>query len=85
MINMIWEKCHTFAKSKNEVEQIVKSTFEVISDAIKKKEDVKVRGFGTFKLQAPKTIKRKMPGSDDVKTFKSKSKIKFVSSGTFGD
>ncbi len=75
----LWEKL-PYKESKNNTEIMLNVLFEVISSTLKKGEEVKVKGFGSFKVVTVKGGMKKLPGQTVAKMYPDKQKVKFIPS-----
>lgn len=65
-------------KTKKEAQAVVESLLKNISLALKKKEDVTLTGFGTFKVVKRPARKGRNPQTGEPIKIKASKKIKFV-------
>jgi DNA-binding protein HU-beta len=65
-------------KTKKEAQAVVESLIKNISLALKKKEDVTLTGFGTFKVVKRPARKGRNPQTGEPIKIKASKKIKFV-------
>ena len=65
-------------KSKTEARAAVDSLLASISKALKKKEDVTITGFGTFKAVKRKARKGRNPYTGEPIKIKASTRVKFV-------
>jgi DNA-binding protein HU-beta len=65
-------------KTKKEAQAVVESLLKNISLALKKKEDVSLTGFGTFKVVKRRARKGRNPQTGEPIKIKASQKVKFV-------
>ena len=65
-------------KTKKEAQAVVESLLKNISLALKKKEDVTLTGFGTFKVVKRNARKGRNPQTGEPIKIKASKKVKFV-------
>ena len=65
-------------KNKSEARSVVESLLANISRALKKKEDVTITGFGTFKTVKRKARKGRNPYTGEPIKIKASTRVKFI-------
>lgn len=75
----------TSGLSKGETSRAIESVFEAISSALKKGEEVRLVGFGTFSLSRRKASTGRNPRTREPMTIKASNQPKFKAGKTLKD
>ena len=72
-----------WALSKAESQNLVENFFEILSNSLENGDDVKISGFGTFKLKKKNTRPGRNPMTGEVIPVSARTIVKFSASSKF--
>ncbi len=78
LVERVYEK---MGFSKKEAAKAVKAFFELIKESLEKGEEVKLSGFGSFKVRTKKSLKTRNPKTGEQIEIRSKRTLIFKPSG----
>ena len=81
--NLIEKISNRLGLSKSDSQNLVENFFEIISTSLESGEDVKISGFGTFKLKKKNTRPGRNPMTGEVIPVSARTIVKFSASSKF--
>ena len=81
--NLIEKISNRLGLSKAESQNLVENFFEILSNSLENGEDVKISGFGTFKLKKKNTRPGRNPMTGEVIPVSARTIVKFSASSKF--
>ena len=81
--NLVEKISNRLGLSKAESQNLVENIFEILSDTLEKGDDVKISGFGTFKLKKKNTRPGRNPMTGEVIPVTARTIVKFSASSKF--
>ena len=81
--NLIEKISNRLGLSKSDSQNLVENFFEIISKSLESGEDVKISGFGTFKLKKKNTRPGRNPMTGEVIPVSARTIVKFSASSKF--
>ena len=81
--NLVEKISNRLGLSKAESQNLVENFFEILSDTLEKGDDVKISGFGTFKLKKKNTRPGRNPMTGEVIPVTARTIVKFSASSKF--
>jgi len=81
--NLVEKISNRLGLSKAESQSLVENFFEILSNSLESGEDVKISGFGTFKLKKKNTRPGRNPMTGEVIPVTARTIVKFAASSKF--
>ena len=81
--NLVEKISNRLGLSKSESQNLVENFFEILSKSLENGEDVKISGFGTFKLKKKNTRPGRNPMTGEVIPVSARTIVKFSASSKF--
>ena len=81
--NLVEKISNRLGLSKAESQNLVENFFEILSNSLENGEDVKISGFGTFKLKKKNTRPGRNPMTGEVIPVSARTIVKFSASSKF--
>ena len=81
--NLVEKISNRLGLSKAESQNLVENFFEILSKSLENGEDVKISGFGTFKLKKKNTRPGRNPMTGEVIPVSARTIVKFSASSKF--
>ena len=81
--NLVEKISNRLGLSKAESQNLVENFFEILSYSLENGEDVKISGFGTFKLKKKNTRPGRNPMTGEVIPVSARTIVKFSASSKF--
>ena len=81
--NLIEKISNRLGLSKAESQNLVENFFEILSNSLENGEDIKISGFGTFKLKKKNTRPGRNPMTGEVIPVSARTIVKFSASSKF--
>jgi len=81
--NLVEKVSNRLGLSKAESQNLVENFFEILSKSLESGEDVKISGFGTFKLKKKNTRPGRNPLTGEVVAVSARTIVKFSASSKF--
>ena len=81
--NLVEKISNRLGLSKAESQNLVENFFEILSKSLENGEDVKISGFGTFKLKKKNTRPGRNPLTGEVIPVSARTIVKFSASSKF--
>ena len=81
--NLVEKISNRLGLSKADSQSLVENFFEILSNSLESGEDVKISGFGTFKLKKKNTRPGRNPMTGEVIPVTARTIVKFSASSKF--
>lgn len=81
--NLVEKISNRLGLSKAESQNLVENFFEILSNSLENGDDVKISGFGTFKLKKKNTRPGRNPMTGEVIPVSARTIVKFSASSKF--
>jgi len=81
--NLVEKVSNRLGLSKAESQNLVEDFFEILSKSLESGEDIKISGFGTFKLKNKSTRPGRNPMTGEVIPVSARTIVKFYASSKF--
>ena len=81
--NLVEKISNRLGLSKAESQSLVENFFEILSNSLESGEDVKISGFGTFKLKKKNTRPGRNPMTGEIIPVTARTIVKFAASSKF--
>ena len=81
--NLVEKISNRLGLSKAESQNLVENFFEILSNSLENGEDIKISGFGTFKLKKKNTRPGRNPMTGEVIPVSARTIVKFSASSKF--
>ena len=81
--NLVEKVSNRLGLSKAESQNLVENFFEILSKSLESGEDIKISGFGTFKLKKKSTRPGRNPMTGEVIPVSARIIVKFYASSKF--
>ena len=81
--NLVEKISNRLGLSKADSQNLVENFFEILSNSLESGEDVKISGFGTFKLKKKNTRPGRNPMTGEVIPVTARTIVKFSASSKF--
>jgi len=81
--NLVEKISNRLGLSKSESQNLVENFFEILSKSLENGEDVKISGFGTFKIKKKNTRPGRNPMTGEVIPVSARTIVKFSASSKF--
>lgn len=81
--NLVDKISNRLGLSKAEAQNLVENFFEILSNSLENGDDVKISGFGTFKLKKKNTRPGRNPMTGEVIPVSARTIVKFSASSKF--
>ncbi len=81
--NLVEKISNRLGLSKADSQSLVENFFEILSNSLESGEDVKISGFGTFKLKKKNTRPGRNPMTGEVIPVTARTIVKFAASSKF--
>ena len=81
--NLVEKISNRLGLSKSDSQNLVENFFEILSKSLESGEDVKISGFGTFKLKKKNTRPGRNPMTGEIIPVTARTIVKFSASSKF--
>jgi nucleoid DNA-binding protein len=76
IVDQVWNNL-PFKETKQRLSLIINTFLEETGKTLLEDKQLKLRNFGTFSVKKSPSLRKKLPGSDSVKTFPGKYNVRF--------